>query len=332
MDLQNLRLFFNRMTMLFMNLNYLFFCTYVALLILGIALVYKYIVGCTREFNTFSKRNLPSNVSNSLTTKTKMNFLRNIDDIFELTGITRLEIIRELFAKSTLIALLPLFISQVIGLSQFQTLVLILVLSISFSYWLIGYRKRVVRQYRDDFDLEFPDFVESLSLALNSGLPFLGAVSRVIREFEGLESSDGQTSIPTARSRKWILAGALSNNQQRSRSSPLMRELAILQSQISSGESTQYAFDGVSRRIRSSSVANFVDVITISLARGTPLSSQLNEYSLSIRESQRRSLMERAGRAEVKMMVPVVFLLLPISVLFALWPSFQQLQQLVISP
>jgi hypothetical protein len=28
----------------------------------------------------------------------------------------------------------------------------------------------------------------------------------------------------------------------------------------------------------------------------------------------------------------VVFLLLPISVLFALWPSFQQLQQLVMVP
>jgi tight adherence protein C len=31
---------------------------------------------------------------------------------------------------------------------------------------------------------------------------------------------------------------------------------------------------------------------------------------------------ERASRAEIQLMIPVVFLILPISILFALWPSY----------
>jgi tight adherence protein C len=32
-----------------------------------------------------------------------------------------------------------------------------------------------------------------------------------------------------------------------------------------------------------------------------------------------------AGKAEISMMIPVVFLILPISILFALWPSLTNL-------
>ena len=35
--------------------------------------------------------------------------------------------------------------------------------------------------------------------------------------------------------------------------------------------------------------------------------------------------MDKAGKAETSMMVPVVFLILPISILFALWPSVTHL-------
>jgi tight adherence protein C len=35
--------------------------------------------------------------------------------------------------------------------------------------------------------------------------------------------------------------------------------------------------------------------------------------------------MDKAGKAETSMMIPIVFLILPISVLFALWPSINQL-------
>jgi tight adherence protein C len=43
---------------------------------------------------------------------------------------------------------------------------------------------------------------------------------------------------------------------------------------------------------------------------------------MDARESSRRALIEAGGRKEIAMMVPVVFLVLPISVLFVLFPGF----------
>ena len=40
-----------------------------------------------------------------------------------------------------------------------------------------------------------------------------------------------------------------------------------------------------------------------------------------VRESGRRAVMEEAGRKEIGMMVPVVFLILPVTVLFAIYPG-----------
>ena len=40
-----------------------------------------------------------------------------------------------------------------------------------------------------------------------------------------------------------------------------------------------------------------------------------------MREAGRRELIETAARKEVLMMVPVVFLVLPVTVLFAFWPG-----------
>jgi tight adherence protein C len=35
--------------------------------------------------------------------------------------------------------------------------------------------------------------------------------------------------------------------------------------------------------------------------------------------------MTAAGKAEISMMIPVIFLILPVSMLFALWPSLSNL-------
>lgn len=45
-----------------------------------------------------------------------------------------------------------------------------------------------------------------------------------------------------------------------------------------------------------------------------------------MREAGRRALMESGGRKEVLMMVPVVFLILPVTVVFAIYPSIATLR------
>jgi tight adherence protein C len=41
-----------------------------------------------------------------------------------------------------------------------------------------------------------------------------------------------------------------------------------------------------------------------------------------VREAGRRAVMEQGGKKEIAMMVPVVFLVLPVTVLFAVFPGF----------
>jgi len=47
------------------------------------------------------------------------------------------------------------------------------------------------------------------------------------------------------------------------------------------------------------------------------------------REARRRLLLEMGGRREVLMLVPVVFLIMPVVVLFALLPGLVSLELLV---
>ena len=70
------------------------------------------------------------------------------------------------------------------------------------------------------------------------------------------------------------------------------------------------------------SLTRFVDGIVIAVERGTPLADVLRAQAQDVREEGRRAVMEAGGRKEIAMMVPVVFLVLPITVLFAVYPGF----------
>ena len=91
-----------------------------------------------------------------------------------------------------------------------------------------------------------------------------------------------------------------------------------------------HALDQSSREISSPLIRRFVDSIAISIDRGSSLAEQLRSYVKEMRSQEQRTLMEKAGKAEIGLMIPVVFLILPISVVFALWPSYQSLNSFFI--
>jgi tight adherence protein C len=66
----------------------------------------------------------------------------------------------------------------------------------------------------------------------------------------------------------------------------------------------------------------------VAVERGTPLADVLRAQASDVREQRKRELIEAGGRREVLMLVPVVFLLLPVVVLFALYPGYVGLIQL----
>lgn len=91
------------------------------------------------------------------------------------------------------------------------------------------------------------------------------------------------------------------------------------------GKPFHEALDQLGRNLQSPSIRRFVDALVLAMVRGAPIVEVLHRHVAEARINHRNLVMDKAGRAETLMMVPIVFLILPISVLFALWPSINQL-------
>lgn len=93
------------------------------------------------------------------------------------------------------------------------------------------------------------------------------------------------------------------------------------------GAPLSVALELINDVVKSPSIRRFNDSILIAMERGTPLTDVLMRQVEEVRQAQRSQMLERAGKAEIALMIPVVFLILPVSVLFALWPSYFALGQ-----
>lgn len=69
-----------------------------------------------------------------------------------------------------------------------------------------------------------------------------------------------------------------------------------------------------------------IDQLVAAIERGAPLAHVLQAQALDAREDAKRALIERAGRKEIYMLFPLVFLILPLSVLFAVFPGIFMLR------
>jgi tight adherence protein C len=134
---------------------------------------------------------------------------------------------------------------------------------------------------------EFPTIAELLALAVSAGEGATGALDRVCRLSRGELSSELGACLAEARA----------------------------------GANLPTALQGLADRTGLSSLSRFVDGIVVAVERGTPLAEVLRAQAQDVRETGRRAVMEEGGRKEIAMMVPVVFLLLPVTVLFAIYPG-----------
>ena len=134
---------------------------------------------------------------------------------------------------------------------------------------------------------EFPTIAELLALAVAAGESPVAALDRVVRRSGG----------------------------------ELSRDLAKVLAAVRTGEPLGAAFDRWSATTGLPLVARFAQGIAVAVERGTPLAEVLHAQAADVREAGRRELIEIAARKEIFMMVPVVFLVLPVTVFFAFWPG-----------
>ncbi len=102
----------------------------------------------------------------------------------------------------------------------------------------------------------------------------------------------------------------------------LSRELRHVLTDTRTGVPLVRALERFGDRCDVAAARRFVDAVAVALERGTPLAGVLRAQAADARDAARRELTERAARREVLMLLPVVFLVLPISVAFALFPGF----------
>lgn len=145
-----------------------------------------------------------------------------------------------------------------------------------------------VRAREAEMQTEFPVVADLLALAVAAGESPVAGLDRIMR----------------------VCRGALTD------------ELGRVVADVRTGTPISAAFDALAARTGVTSIARFAEGLAIAVERGTPLVDVLHAQAADVRESGRRELIEAGGRKEVTMMVPVVFLILPVTVIFAFFPGF----------
>lgn len=177
-------------------------------------------------------------------------------------------------------------------LSVFMLVMLVLVASISGVVARDYQLSRAARRREQRMLAEFPTVAELLALAVSAGEGATGALERVCRLSRGELSDELRRCLADARA----------------------------------GANLPTALEGLARRTGLMSLSRFVDGIVVAVERGTPLAEVLRAQAQDVREGGRRALIEEGARKEILMMVPVVFLILPVTILFALFPGASYLQ------
>ncbi|MBD7956714.1 type II secretion system F family protein [Microbacterium sp. Sa4CUA7] len=90
---------------------------------------------------------------------------------------------------------------------------------------------------------------------------------------------------------------------------------------VGTGAALPDALTTLARELEIPALTRSIDHLVAALDRGAPLAQVLQAQATDTREDAKRLLIEQAGRKEILMLLPLVFLILPLSVLFAIFPG-----------
>jgi tight adherence protein C len=138
---------------------------------------------------------------------------------------------------------------------------------------------------------ELPEILELMSVALSAGDGLFGALARVTPRSNG------------------VLAESLKQ--------------VLLALELGADLETELAW--LAKTLPQRQIIEFANKLSLALRRGTPLSQMLRSLAESTRSELRNNQLKQAGRNETRMLIPLIFLILPVTVLFAVYPSLQLL-------
>lgn len=156
------------------------------------------------------------------------------------------------------------------------------------GWWLGEQIKRRARRILT----QFPTIADVLALTVGAGESTTGAIERISRICHG-EIGD---------------------------------EFTQTLNDIHAGTTLVQALENMADRVQLGAMTRFVDAIVVATERGTPLGQVLRDQAQDVRDASKRELMEVAGRREISMLIPIVFGVLPLTIIFAVFPGLALLE------
>jgi tight adherence protein C len=149
---------------------------------------------------------------------------------------------------------------------------------------------RVARERAQRLSSHLPQAIDQIAISLEAGLGFDAAVSHFVRRDR----------------------------------SPLAGELRVMLSEVRMGVPRITALKQLAERVPSTDVRNFVQTLVQSEGVGISRVAVLRNQANDIRLRRQMAAEERAQKAPVKMLFPIMIFILPVIFIVILGPAFQQ--------
>lgn len=159
----------------------------------------------------------------------------------------------------------------------------------AFRSWLL---KETARKRIREIDTQLPAVLDLLAFSVAAGEPILASIKRVS------QTCSGELSV----------------------------EIQRITTELSLGENFLVSLERIQKELGSQSLARAFRALIMAIERGTPIAEVLRAQAMDARNLEARKLMTLAGKKETLMMIPVVFLILPMIVIVALYPGLMALQ------
>ena len=146
--------------------------------------------------------------------------------------------------------------------------------------------KSMVKKRTIQADIELPNILDLISVCMASGMTLMKAISVICQRNTGL----------------------------------LVDELRKVQSDIDRGASMISAFESLTRRVKSKKLREVYQNVKLSETFGTPIATQLKTLGDSVRQSTFELAKQKAAKAAVMVLFPVLFFILPAVIIIVLGP------------
>jgi tight adherence protein C len=154
---------------------------------------------------------------------------------------------------------------------------------------------RRARQRTDQIEYELPELIDLLVVTLEAGLSFLASLHMAAARLQG----------------------------------PLGQELRLALHEQRMGLSANEALQGMLRRAETPALRTFVRSVLQGEQLGVSTGQIMRNLAIEMRKKRRAKAEERAQKAPIKMLFPLIFLIFPAMFIVLLGPAFYSLSKLL---